>query len=556
MKELGFTALVTFIATGVVACEGSGGGGNSGEDCASNLLAGDLVITEILANPSGADEGNEYFEIFNPSTSPVDLTGLALIASRDDGMNENTHVMRSTTIAAGQYFVIGGVLDEFKPSYVDYGAANDLTLRNSKGRLALQCQGNLVDEVTYESAPDGASLELNGAEAPNHIRNDEAANFCTSEVEFNELFKGTPGMANSSCGNVVQGMCDDNGTMRETVKPTVGDVIVTELMPNPEGSDGDGEWIEVLALADFDLNGLGVQRGDGGSGAPGIVNSATCLPITAGNFALFVSNDDTATNGGLPSADATFKFSLIQSNGTIDVTLGETILDTVTWSSSSSGVSINLDPGSNSAVDNNDEANFCPGSTAYGDKGNLGTTGTTNTACISSSSCLDEGGTSRAVVKPVDGDLKITEWMANPKSVSDTKGEWFEVLVTANIDLNGIQVGSKAGQVAQTIVDTNCIPITAGTSIIFARNNDPLLNGGLPRVDGRGVALNNVSGRIFVGVDDVELDALMYSNPASGDSTQIDDANNTCLSSASLDKPTYGDGDSGSPGAANSACPL
>jgi len=543
-STLGMTLLVS-------AC---GGNSNSGGDCEANLLAGDLVITEIHANPEGADEGLEYFEIFNATTAPIDLTGLALISSRDDMTDEDVHTMREATINAGQYFVVGGILDEFKEPYMDYGAAADLSFRNSNGRLALRCKDVVVDETTYAEAPSGASLELNGAEAPNHIRNDEQANYCEASVEFAPDFLGSPQMANGVCGNVVPGTCDDNGTMRPTNAPALGDVIITELMPNPEGPDGDGEWIEVLALGEFDINGLTVGRADGGSGAPGTVSDAACVTVSAGDHFIFASNDDTATNGGLPAPVATFGFSLLQSDGAVQISLGETILDTVTWPASSSGVSINLDPGSNDPVSNDDAGNFCPGSQAYGDAGNLGTPGAANSACVLGNTCLD-GGTPRDIDPPGAGEVEISEWMANPAAVADNQGEWFEVRALAAFDLNGFQLGSDAGTVLQTVTSADCIPVTAGTHLVFGRQSDMALNGGLPRFDGTAFNLGNGDDNIFVGFGDVVLDMVAISTAANGVSTQKDADGDECDTDTLVVVPTYGDGDTGSPGDANDDCP-
>ena len=74
--------LAVFLAAG---CNGGGGGGDK---CESGLMAGDLVITEIMANPAGRDEGGEWFELYNPSASGVDLTGVKIEAARADGTGQ------------------------------------------------------------------------------------------------------------------------------------------------------------------------------------------------------------------------------------------------------------------------------------------------------------------------------------------------------------------------------------------------------------------------------------------------------------------------------------
>src|SRR5262245_4314571 len=128
---LRFTSLVTLLcaAAAIAAC-GPGDDGTT-ESC-KGLLAGDLVITEVFADAdappggSGADEGKEWFEIYNASTSPKDLAGVVVSHGRPDGSSTKTHTMKATTIAAGQYLVLANTLPELVPAWGDYGYANDL----------------------------------------------------------------------------------------------------------------------------------------------------------------------------------------------------------------------------------------------------------------------------------------------------------------------------------------------------------------------------------------------------------------------------------------------
>jgi len=73
-------------------------------------------------------------------------------------------------------------------------------------------------------------------------------------------------------------------------------------------------------------------------------------------------------------------------------------------------------------------------------------------------------------------DLLITEIMANPKAVSDTQGEWFELFnpTAESIDLSGLVLSDDAslGQVITSAV------IEAGSYFVMARNGDSALNGG------------------------------------------------------------------------------
>ena len=542
------------------ACGPDNPGG--GETCSAGLLAGDLVITEIMANPEGQDEGNEWIEIFNATSAPIDLTGLAVLVSRGDGESESVHTMREQTIGPGQYLVVGGILDEFKPVYVDYGYAADLSLRNSDGRVALRCQSTVVDEAFYAEAASGRSLELDGSQAPDHLRNDDAVNFCDATAAFDENNFGTPQESNGFCTIVVPGTCNDGGEPRDTVPPGVGDVIITELMPNPAGNEGqDKEWIELLALAEFDLNGLNVGLEPGNPRAQ--FDSPDCVLVGPGTLILFAQSDDPLVNGGLPQPDSLFGFDMkagttSTGDGQIFVGIGDQALDVITYTDSEDGVSLNLNPDLFDPVANDDPAGFCNAITPYGDEGSFGTPRAENTGCAAEGQCIDEGtGTARDIVPATD--VRITEVMTRTLPDAQSASRWFEVQFVAAGDLNGLEMGRDDGAVNfATVSSPGCIPIAAGGHAILARSAN-LADNGLPRVDGTfDFTLILGTDRLFVGFGGVELDAVDYPATASGDagtSQQRDDADVFCTSLEAGAEAYDGANNIGTPGAASLPCP-
>jgi hypothetical protein len=534
-------------------------------------LVGDLVISEVLANPASTDDGNEYIEIYNASGSALDLEGLVLQYSTEDPPASGTFVVQGefitpeTVIDSGAYLVFGGVLDEFKPAHVDVGYANAFDMRNGGARITVLCGDTEVDSSDYPDSAtgtsfDGAAAQLDGAQTPDHILNDNPQNFCagTSEIPAVAGTTGSPGAAND-CFLTIAGMCNDAGTMRATVAPTVGDVVITEFMPNPEGTDTDKEWIEIFAINGFDLNGMAVGRPTTTGTDTDTVSDPMCLPIGAGNYILFAQDADSVTNGGLPVPDQFFSFSLLNSNGEIFLEHDGTTLDTVTCTSSTSAASKALDPTMLDPVANDNEANFSDCGVSYGAGGN-GTPRASNAGCDTSGMCMD-GGSPRAAVAPVAGDLEIVEWHPNP-SGADTQKEFFEIKVNASVDLNGVQFGRTDGAgvingAAQTFNDVNCLRFNSGDHVLLVKNVDPLQNGGILAVDVDFVlpfTLNNSNAGIFVGPPPpgTPLDIIQYVSTTDGTSTQIDSVAATCPTPAGT---TYGDGDGGSPGLVNPACP-
>jgi len=65
------------------------------------------ILSEVFFNPSGAaDDGNEWVEIFNDGSTPIDLSGYSLGWG---GLDYTTGTVQLVgTLLPGQYFVVGG----------------------------------------------------------------------------------------------------------------------------------------------------------------------------------------------------------------------------------------------------------------------------------------------------------------------------------------------------------------------------------------------------------------------------------------------------------------
>ena len=531
--------------------------------CRGNFVAGQLAISEIFANPMGEDSGKEWIEIYNTGAE-ADLSGLAVVHSRSDGMTEKRHRMASVILGAGDYLVIGTAEPGALPDYMDYGVGNDLgDLRNSAGRVALVCGTTIVDEVTYDTTVEATSRSFTGMQAPDAIENDNADKWCSARADFG-AGKGSPGEANESCGSIGPPTdCLDGASRRPLEPPEAGDLVITEWLANPSGTDDEKEWFEVLVNRDVDLNGVEIGR------APPTIEETlsddTCLHFAAGSRVLFAKNAATASNGGLPAVDFTFDFALTNSGGSIFVGVGGSVLDQVAYATSGDGATTQLDVTKTSPADNDVVGNLCAGTAVYGD-GNKGTPRATNRGCgtiMPGNQCSD-GGTLRDLVPPAVGDLIITEYMANPNKVNDAVGEWFEVFVTRNVDLNGLQMGVDLATIRHTLNSNDCLEATAGSYLVFAKNDMSAMNGGLPRVDYvfAGFDLVNSNRGLVLARGDSLLDGLTYATTSDGTATSLppnhqnatdnDTAANWCPAPAAS---TYGLGDHGTPGVVNPSCP-
>jgi hypothetical protein len=527
------------LATSVVAC-GPGGGG--GDQC-TGILAGELVITEIFADAaappggSGADDGREWFEIFNASTRTIDLEGVTLVHTRPDGSRQKVHVMDPLTIPAGSYAVLGNVLPEFVTDHLDYGYANELgdLFNTNGGALTIRCGGEVIDRALYDAVASGRSTGFDGGIFPDYTANDDLTLWCTTpndpDFEFAPNNFGTPGGGNYDCITITSGMCDDGTGLRPTMSPVAGDLVITEVHPSPSGDDAVQEWFEAYAVNGFDLNGVGLDRA-GDNLNPNVITGEPCLTVAAGTYLVFARSRDPELNGALPRVDGLFRFSLV---GTGDVRILDPaggVLDAVTWTGATNNVSRQLDPDFFDVTGNDDEATWCNSTLAWAG-GDRGSPGAANEECLilpPPGRCIDpDTQLERDIVEPGDGQLVITEWMPNPSLVTDANGEWFEVRATAAIDLNGLQAGAASLGASPIVVSVACVELAAGDRALLARKSDPEVNGMLPPVDGTfSFSLANTSGQLRIGVGDVELDVVAWTSSVAARSIQIDDAGRQC----------------------------
>ena len=576
-------AVVVAVLGASVVLAGCGPSDNEG-GCKDKLAPGDLVITEVFADyaaPAGgtaADEGKEWFEIFNASDRPVELEGLVIAHGRVEGTDApKLHTMAPITIAPGTYLTLGNSVRDLLPAYIDYGYSNELDnfYNTDGGKLDLMCGSTVIDSANYDGVKPGRSRQLTAAQPPDYTLNDDQVNWCEAGLtEFETNNFGTPGEDND-CQPVVIGQCSDIDGMREAVKPAPGQIVITEFHANPggTGTDDTQEWFEVTNTGStpFDLNGLGAK---GNATTINVVNSPECKTVAPGDFAVFARRESSAENGGLPGVDATFTFALAQTNGSIHILDGETPLDSITWASGiTDGTAKQLDPDLFDTSSNDTPGNFCNAVSTYGTNAPMdrGTPGAPNTQCmmLPPAGMCDDNGTLRAIVKPGQDQLQITEFLANPATGatgSDSTREWFEIVNvgTTAFDLNELTVADTTD--TSTINSPTCITVGPNAFALLARSGDSTLNGMLPPPD----ATFSFS---LVDTDKVEirdgatvLDVVDWASVTSGIARQLDPdsftaANNDAGTAASTQPwcpatMQYGDNtNTGTPRAANHQCP-
>lgn len=520
-------------------------------------LVGDVVVTEVMVDPEGTDVGHEYVELYNATGAELDVGGLSLWAARADGTQREDFVLPPHRLAAGGHLVLGDVREGTPlPGHVQLAYAQALgALGNTSGRVGVACGELVVDEVAWtQGGPSGAARTLDGARAPDALDNDAPERWCPAREEFAPGARGSPGRANAPCAaGAAPVSCTDaeHGTARPAVPPRLGELVISEVMADPSAApDSAGEWLELHARADVDLNGLTVAVG----GTASTVSAPACLRVPAGGRALLAREPSPALNGGLSGVHAALGVALANTGGLLTLRVGELEVDRAPYRVPRAGVAWQVDPGALDAQ-GNDAVEAACAATAVGMTGDLGTPGGANTPCAhtdagpvggpadagvpadaGAAGCVDaRTGLRRPPVPPGVGDVLVTELLADPRApLRDEDAEWVEVLAGRAVDLNGLTLAVRAPQPdggtsetgASVLQDARCLRVEAGARAVLARSADARLNGGLPApLATFTVALGNTPPRtVELRLPDGGLlDALTYDAQAlvPGDAVQV-----------------------------------
>lgn len=557
----------------LVAC------GSDGEDQIEycDLVPGDLVITEIMANPAGADENQEWIEIYNASGRRAALNGLVVEQVTTSTKPHTIRSSRTIFLAAGAYYVLSDGASDF----VDYDYGSSLGgLNNTAATLRLVCQGRQIDSVAYgedAAAPapsDGVAASLDGSVPPDAIANDQQAAWCDAVDFYGPVNLGSPGGPNPPCGSA---FCQEAGSLRESAPPVFDDLVITEIYANPLGSDGDGEaeYIElyVAASAPIDINGLRVVNSNATSTREFSVASQegplACVTVQPGSYILLAGDAATDLNGNLPEVTALLVGASMYNSSepmSVAVYLDDMLLDQAPYPTPGDGVASSLSDDRRSTVANDDPANWCapPLTTPFAGQG---TPGSPNGIC-GALYCQD-GADQRIATTPLPGDLVISEVFADPTGADgDGDAEWIEIFVaaTTSVDLAGLVVRSYTATANRSFAvrGPGCFGVSPGSYVVLAGSDASTDNGDLPQVDGLldGDALYNPNDgtSLTIGHGDIILDAAPYRATAEGISTALDaslmttiDNDNTSLWNAGTCAGLF-DG-LGTPGMSNDACP-
>ncbi len=185
----------------VVATDGTDASAPGSDSIDVLPQAGDLVVAEFLFDPDFvSDSSGEWIELYNASSSTLDLSGFEL---HDDGIDSYV-IGIPLTIAPGARLVLGRNEDPATNGGVTVDHEYSGLVLEAVDEIIVSFDGVEVDRVEYDwsGALEGTSASLNpGLGAPSSGLNDFAINWCGSTTPLGSPGSdfGSPGQPNDSC---------------------------------------------------------------------------------------------------------------------------------------------------------------------------------------------------------------------------------------------------------------------------------------------------------------------------------------------------------------------
>ncbi len=215
----------------------------------SSFNLGDLVINEFVSDP--ADNDTEWVEIFNNTSSTVDLSGWYIEESGGSKTN------------------LSGLIDKFF-------VVNDIkgNLNNGGDSISLyDNSGGLIDKVIYGKESVQAPVATDPKSTARRIDGNNTFNNFSDFAITKILTKGKPNIIDGADSN-------DNDLSIEEMRDYdySNEIIVSEILPNPIGDDAKEEFIELCNKGKKIVNLKGWRLGDESKSQFEIKNSISISP--------------------------------------------------------------------------------------------------------------------------------------------------------------------------------------------------------------------------------------------------------------------------------------
>jgi len=277
------------------------------------LQAGDLLLSEIVYDPDGADGGKEWIELVNVADYTIDLSQVSIGAGGSD--YTSTTIQLEGSVDSGETFVVGGPTSSSDNGDPDFDQELEFSLQNSGAtadgvalfnlRKARVTSGTVpIDVVIYGTTNTNSLIDETGS---------------AGAVDVGDAGSGQSIERTTEAGAwQIQALPTPNSSPLVGAQTSYGpatDVILTEVFYDYDGADNGLEWVEVHNTGSLPVNLASMSIGSGGGD---YTNTKVQLGgvIPAGATWVIGGPDSDADNGN-PDYDLEANFSPdLQNSGT------------------------------------------------------------------------------------------------------------------------------------------------------------------------------------------------------------------------------------------------
>lgn len=206
---------------------------------AAPIAQNEVIVTELLSDPDGSDDGREWIELKNVSDHAVSLKGWQL---DDEEGGSAPYKFETETIAPESFLLL-------------MNSVTKITLNNTHDAVRLiNPNGIVTDQTTYAKTVTGKSYARDAKNAwsiaDHPTPNEENEVPQTGNIQTSTLDGGT------NTANATQSDASTQNNSSKTVSETsLGTPAeISEMLPNPAGTDTGKEWIEIHNKSGEPLN--------------------------------------------------------------------------------------------------------------------------------------------------------------------------------------------------------------------------------------------------------------------------------------------------------------
>lgn len=182
---------------------------------------------------AGEKSTDEFVELYNPTVNPVSLAGWRLSKKTSSGAVYNLLTAFPEITIGPDDFVVISHKDFIGSADLNYSTSNSVASDNTI-IIFSDAGKTIVDKVGFGKAIDFEELAIPNPDAGEIWERKDGIDTNNNSKDFSKESVSTP----------------ENGPQNSA------SIFITELMPNPEGDDSKGEWIELYnSGADADIAG-------------------------------------------------------------------------------------------------------------------------------------------------------------------------------------------------------------------------------------------------------------------------------------------------------------